>query len=144
MSNISLEQMVGWAREIDSQMPVPEHPEDFSAPVPFGDFGVVVMSDNAPMLVAVDSDPESLLASEGVRVFAQGYGSFFLISYGLCVQRDLDTDEEQTHVGRAIVGMTYDGITTALMRFLDTDEVQVDEEGVGAGSVHDLMKEAFA
>lgn len=140
MSNITQEQLVGWAREIDAQLAIPNDPEDTTTPVDFGRTGAVVMSDNAPILVAVGDDPWELLESEDVRVFARGYGVLFLVTYGGVLQRDMDTGETEAHIARCIMGMTYDGMNTALMRFLDNDHVEVDEEGVGSGSAHDMMK----
>lgn len=142
---ITQEQLVGWAREIDAQLAIPEHPEDYSTPVDFGTCGVVVMSENTPMLIATGDDPWELLESDEVRVFAQGYGSFFLVTYGGVVQQHIETGESEAHIARCIMGMTYKGMNTALMRFLDNDHVEVDEEGsTASGSAHDLMKGVFS
>jgi hypothetical protein len=43
------------------------------------------------------------------------------------------------------MGMTYKGMNTALMRFLDNDHVEIDEAGDSAsGSAQDLMKGVFS
>lgn len=142
---ITQEQLVGWAREIDAQLAIPEHPEDYSTPLDFGTCGVVIMSDNAPMLVATGDDPWELLVSDEVRVFAQGFGSFFLVTYGGVVQENIETGETEAHIARCVMGMTYEGMNTALMRFLDNNHVEIDEEGNSAGgSAHELMKGVFA
>lgn len=136
---ITREQLIGWAKEIDAQLPVPEHPEDFSTPVDFGSFGCVVMSDNVPMLISVGDDPWEMLESKDVRVFAQGFGCLFMVTYGLTRKR-IDDSDEDFHVTRCVFGMTHEGVNTAIMRFLDTDEVIVDEEGDGEGAGVDAMK----
>lgn len=145
MSNmITQEQLIGWAREIDAQLPIPNDPDDDTTPVMFGLTGIVVMSDNAPMLIAVGDDPFALLESDDVRVFARGYGALFMVTYGGVIQQDMVTGESEAHIARCIMGMTYNGVNTALMRFLDNDHIEVDMEGTGAGSAHEAMLEVFA
>ena len=145
MSNeITQEQLTGWIREIDTQLPVPEYPEDNTTPIDFGLFGVVVMSDNVPMLISVGDDPWAMLESDEVRVFAQGFGSFFMVSYGVAIQKDLDQDTEEQHIARCIFGVSHNGVRSALMRFLDSDEIQVDEEGNGTGEAHEAMMAVWA
>ena len=145
MSNmITQEQLIGWAREIDAQLPIPNDPDDDTTPVMFGLTGIVVMSDNAPMLIAVGDDPFALLESDDVRVFARGYGALFMVTYGGVLQQDMETGETEAHIARCIMGMTYNGVNTALMRFLDNDHIEVDMEGTGAGSAHEAMLEVFA
>lgn len=144
MTMITQEQLVGWAREIDAQLAVPDDPEDDTTPVDYGMTGIVVMSDNSPMLIAVGDDPYSLLESDEVRVFARGFGALFVVTYGGVLQRDLETGEEEAHIARCIMGMSHNGMNTALMRFLDNDHIEVDEVGAGSGSAHDAMKEVFA
>jgi len=142
---ITQEQLVGWAREIDAQLPIPNDPEDYTTPLDFGTCGVVIMSDNAPMLIATGDDPWELLANDDVRVFAQGFGSFFLVTYGGVIAQDIETGENEAHIARCIMGMTYKGMNTALMRFLDNDHVEIDETGDSAsGSAQDLMKGVFS
>jgi hypothetical protein len=87
---ITQEQLVGWAREIDAQLAIPQHPEDYTTPLDFGTCGVVVMSDNSPMLIATGDDPWELLTSDEVRVFAQGFGSFFLVTVESKVMKNAD------------------------------------------------------
>jgi hypothetical protein len=144
MSMITQEQLIGWAREIDAQLPIPTEPEDTTTPLDFGRTGIVVMSDNAPLLIAVGDDPFALLESDDVRVFARGYGAFFMVTYGGVIQQDMETGETEAHIARCIMGMTYNGVNTALMRFLDNDHIEVDLEGSGAGSAHEAMLEVFA
>lgn len=92
MSNmITQEQLVGWVREIDAQLPVPVEPEDYTTPVDFGMTGIVVMSDNSPFLIATGDDPFALLESDDVRVFARGYGTLFMVTYGGVIQKDIET-----------------------------------------------------
>jgi hypothetical protein len=141
MSMITQEQLIGWAREIDAQLPIPTEPEDTTTPLDFGRTGIVVMSDNAPLLIAVGDDPFALLE---VRVFARGYGAFFMVTYGGVIQQDMETGDTEAHIARCIMGMTYNGVNTALMRFLDNDHIEVDMEGTGAGSAHEAMLEVFA
>ena len=145
MSNmITQEQLIGWAREIDAQLPIPNDPDDDTTPVMFGLTGIVVMSDNAPMLIAVGDDPFALLESDDVRVFARGYGALFMVTYGGVIQQDMVTGESEAHIARCIMGMTYNGVNTALMRFLDNDHIEVDMDGTGAGSAHEAMLEVFS
>lgn len=143
--NTTQEQLIGWAREIDAQLAIPEHPEDLSTPVDFGTCGVVVMSDNAPMLVATGEDFSDLLEDDGVKLFAQGFGSFFLVSYGGVIESDAETGESSPHIARVVMGMTYDGVTTALMRFLDNETVQVaDNDSTASGDLYEAMLRVFA
>jgi len=146
MSNnmITQEQLVGWAREIDAQLPIPNDPDDTTTPVDFGMIGVVIMSDNSPLLIATGDDPYALLESDEVRVFARGYGSFFLVTYGGVLATDTETGESEAHIARCIMGITHNGMNTALMRFLDNDHVEVDLEGNGEGFAHEAMLEVFA
>lgn len=141
---ITQEQLIGWAREIDAQLPIPNDPEDETTPVTFGMAGIVIMSDNSPMLIAVGDDPFALLESDDVRVFARGYGALFMVTYGGVIQQDMVTGESEAHIARCIMGMTYNGVNTALMRFLDNDHIEVDMEGTGAGSAHEAMLEVFS
>lgn len=145
MSNtITQEQLIGWAREIDAQLPIPNDPDDDTTPIDFGLAGIVVMSDNSPMLIAVSDDPFALLESDDVRVFARGYGALFMVTYGGVIQQDMVTGETEAHIARCVMGMTYEGVNTALMRFLDNDHIEVDTEGQGQGSAHEAMLEVFA
>jgi len=145
MSNmITQEQLVGWAREIDAQLLIPMEPEDDTTPVDFGMTGIVVMSDNSPLLIAVGDDPFALLESDEVRVFARGYGSLFVVTYGGVVKQDMETGEGEAHIARCIMGMTHNGVNTVLMRFLDNDHIEVDLEGQGQGSAYEAMLEVFA
>jgi hypothetical protein len=140
---ITQEQLIGWAREIDSQLAIPNDPEDLSTPVDFGTAGIVVMSDNSPMLIATGDDYQELLENESVKVFAQGYGSFFLVTYGGAVQQDEETGENSIHIARCVMGMTYEGVNTALMRCLDNDEIVIDEDISTHSRVHEMMSGVF-
>ena len=141
---ITQEQLVGWVREIDAQLPVPVEPEDYTTPVDFGMTGIVVMSDNSPFLIATGDDPFALLESDDVRVFARGYGTLFMVTYGGVIQKDIETGESEAHIARCIMGMTYNGMNTVLMRFLDNDHIEVDLVGTGSGEAHEAMLEVFA
>ena len=101
---ITQEQLVGWAREIDAQLPIPNDPEDYTTPLDFGTCGVVIMSDNAPMLIATGDDPWELLANDDVRVFAQGFGSFFLVTYGGVIAQDIETGENEDDITKKEFG----------------------------------------
>lgn len=142
--NTTREQLTGWAREIDAQLAIPEHPNDLSTPVDFGTCAVVIMTDHAPMLIASGEDYTELLDDESVKLFAKGFGSFFLVTYGGVMETDTETGDISPHVARCLIGMTFDGLSMALMRLLDNGTVEVSDDALPEGEVYDAMLRVFA
>lgn len=139
--SISQSELSSMVKELDNLLPVPEHAEDYSTPVDFGTTGVVVMCDSGmPMVIQTFDSPQELFGNDEVKVFANGFGHVFVVAYGGA--QNPFTDE--THIARVIFGITHNGLSSSLMRFLDNDEIHHDEHGeMASGSVTDELRRIF-
>jgi hypothetical protein len=126
-------------RKVDSEMAIPEHPEDESVAIMFGQAGFVASTPVGNLVLSTNDDMEALLSDPFLTIASNLYGHIMLVSYGMLASLDLENGSSDLYPARVIVAVTKDGFCASALRRLDTDETVIDDEGMVAGELRDVL-----
>lgn len=120
-------------------MALPEHPDDNSVAIMFGEAGFVVDTPDGGLVLSKNDDMGELLDDPFLSLASDLYGHIMLVSYGMLAQVDMRDGSSDMFPARVIVAVSREGFCASALRRLDTDESVYDEKGEVAGELRDVL-----
>lgn len=133
------EEIARLVRKVDNDMNMPDHPEDDSVAIMFGEAGFVVDTPDGGLVLSKNYDMGELLDDPFLSLASDLYGHLMLVSYGMLTSLDIESGESDMFPARVIVAVSREGFCASALRRLDTDESLYDDEGEVAGELREVL-----